>query len=127
MKLSESIGESLEDYLESILVLSQCIDRVRSVDVASYLGFSKPSVSHAVKLMVNQNLIQLDDNKIITLTEKGKEIAQETYNRHLFFSDMLTSIGVPKDIAQEDACRIEHVISKESFEAIQNYYKTTKK
>lgn len=127
MKLSESIGESLEDYLESILVLSQCIDRVRSVDVASYLGFSKPSVSHAVKLMVNQDLIHLDDNKIITLTEKGKEIAQETYNRHLFFSEMLTSIGVSKDTAQEDACRIEHVISKESFEAIQNYYKNTKK
>ena len=108
MKLEESIGESMEDYLESILVLSQCIDRVRSVDVASYLGFSKPSVSHAVKLMVNQELI-----------------SQETYNRHLFFTDMLTAIGVPKEVAQEDACRIEHVISKESFEAIKNYYKKT--
>ena len=125
MKLEESIGESMEDYLEYILVLSQCIDRVRSVDVASYLGFSKPSVSHAVKLMVNQELISLNENKIITLTEKGRAIAQETYNRHLFFTDMLTAIGVPKEVAQEDACRIEHVISKEPFEAIKNYYKKT--
>ncbi|MDD7281829.1 metal-dependent transcriptional regulator [Floccifex sp.] len=122
----DTIGESLEDYLESILVLSKCIDRVRSVDVASYLGFSKPSVSHAVKLMVNQGLIELDANKFITLTEKGREIAQETYNRHQFFEEMLVSMGVPKEIAQEDACRIEHVLSKESFEAIQKYYQNSK-
>lgn len=119
-----ALGESLEDYLESILVLSQCIDKVRSVDVASYLGFSKPSVSHAVKLMVEQDLISLDANKIITLTPSGLQIAQETYKRHVFFTEFLTSIGVPRDIASEDACRLEHAISKESFEAIQKYCET---
>ena len=120
------LGESLEDYLESILVLSNCLDHVRSVDVASYLGFSKPSVSHAVKLLVEQQFIQLDANKFITLTNKGMKIADETYRRHLFFTDMLTAIGVPKDIAQDDACRMEHVISDETFEAIQKYYENSK-
>ena len=83
------LGESLEDYLESILVLSKCLDRVRSVDVASYLGFSKPSVSHAVKLLAQQGHIHLDDNKFLTLTETGKKIAEETYRRHCFFTEML--------------------------------------
>ncbi len=120
------LGESLEDYLESILVLSKCLDRVRSVDVASYLGFSKPSVSHAVKLLQEQNLIHLDENKIISLTELGKNIAEQTYARHVFFTEMLVSIGVPKEVAQKDACKMEHVISQESFDAIQNYYKNRK-
>lgn len=116
------LGESLEDYLESILVLSKCLDHVRSVDVASYLGFSKPSVSHAVKLLAQQGHIHLDDNKFLTLTETGKKIAEETYRRHCFFTEMLENIGVPKDIAQEDACHIEHVVSQETFDAIQKYY-----
>ena len=103
------LGESMEDYLEAILVLSKCLDHVRSVDVASYLGFSKPSVSHAVKLLSEQGLI-----------------AEETYARHTFFSDMLQNIGVPKNIAIEDACRIEHVISQETFEAIKKYYQNNK-
>lgn len=117
------LGESMEDYLEAILVLSECLDHVRSVDVASYLGFSKPSVSHAVKLLLQQDLIHLDPNKFIELSEKGKLIAQETYHRHCFFKEMLENIGVPKDIASEDACRMEHVVSNETFEAIQKYYK----
>lgn len=120
------LGESLEDYLESILVLSKSLDRVRSIDIASYLGFSKPSVSHAVKLMQEQDLIHLDENKIITLTELGKNIAEQTYARHVFFTEMLVSIGVPKDVAQKDACKMEHVISQESFDAIQNYYRNRK-
>lgn len=116
-------GESLEDYLEAILVLSKQLPVVRSVDVASYLGFSKPSVSHAVKLMVEQNLIELDHSKCIHLSELGKTVAEGTYQRHVFFSSMLEEIGVPKEIAQEDACRIEHVISEETFDAIRAYYK----
>ena len=118
----QHIGESLEDYLESILVLSKQLPQVRSVDVASYLGFSKPSVSHAVKLMLEQNLIHLDDSKCIFLTEEGSKIADETYSRHTFFASMLEEIGVPRNIAQEDACRIEHVISQETFDAIKKYY-----
>ena len=92
------------------------------MDVASYLGFSKPSVSHAVKLLQEEGLLQIDPKKYLILTENGKEVAQSTYRRHLFFSEMLENIGVPRDIAQKDACRIEHIISEETFEAIQNFY-----
>ena len=109
------LGESMEDYLEAILVLSKCLDHVRSVDVASYLG-----------LLSEQGLIVLDVSKFLTLSEEGKKIAEETYARHTFFSDMLQNIGVPKNIAIEDACRIEHVISQETFEAIKKYYQNNK-
>ncbi|MBM6831367.1 metal-dependent transcriptional regulator [Faecalicoccus acidiformans] len=120
------LGESLEDYLESILVLSQKIDPVRSVDVASYLGFSKPSVSHAVKLLEKDGYLQLDKNKYLYLTEEGERIAQETYRRHKFFMEMLEEIGVPRDIAEQDACHMEHVISQVTFDAIQKYYEEKK-
>ena len=120
------LGESLEDYLESILVLSEKIDHVRSVDVASYLGFSKPSVSHAVKLLEKDGYLHLDENKFLYLTDAGNRIATETYRRHRFFREMLEDIGVPKTIAENDACRMEHVISQETFDAIQNYYENKK-
>lgn len=120
------LGESLEDYLESILVLSSKIEHVRSVDVASYLGFSKPSVSHAVKLLEKEGYLYMDENKHLCLTDSGKKIATETLRRHTFFKDMLEEIGVPSEIADEDACRLEHVISDETFEAIQKYYETKK-
>ena len=120
------LGESLEDYLESILVLSEKIDHVRSVDVASYLGFSKPSVSHAVKLLEKDGYLHLDENKFLYLTDAGNRIATETYRRHRFFREMLGEIGVPKTIAENDACRMEHVISQETFDAIQNYYENKK-
>lgn len=120
------LGESLEDYLESILILSEKIDHVRSVDVASYLGFSKPSVSHAVKLLEKDGYLHLDENKFLYLTDAGNRIATETYRRHRFFREMLEEIGVPKTIAEHDACRMEHVISQETFDAIQNYYENKK-
>ena len=120
------LGESLEDYLESILVLSEKIDHVRSVDVASYLGFSKPSVSHAVKLLEKDGYLHLDENKFLYLTDAGNRIATETYRRHRFFREMLEEIGVPKTLAENDACRMEHVISQETFDAIQNYYENKK-
>ena len=123
----QQLGESMEDYLEAIYVLSQQLESVRSVDVASYLGFSKPSVSHAVKVMSEKGLVRLDQGKILHLTDEGKEIAQSTYQRHCFFSDMLENIGVNKETAAKDAYRIEHVISEESFEAIQNFYNNNKK
>lgn len=127
MKQDTGLSESIEDYLESILVLSTQLKNVRSVDVASYLGYSKPSVSHAVKLLVEDGLVELSPNKYLLLTEEGKKAAEETYQRHVFFSDMLEAIGVPKDIAAEDACRIEHVISQETFEAIRRYYESRQK
>ena len=127
MKQDTGLSESIEDYLESILVLSTQLKNVRSVDVASYLGYSKPSVSHAVKLLVEAGIVELSPNKYLLLTEEGKKAAEETYQRHVFFSDMLEAIGVPKDIAAEDACRIEHVISQETFEAIRRYYESRQK
>ena len=88
-------GESLEDYLEAILVLSGQLPVVRSVDVASYLGYSKPSVSHAVKLMVEQQLIELDHSKCIRLSELGKQVAEETYQRHVFFPACWKRLACP--------------------------------
>lgn len=123
MNKKMQLTESVEDYLESILVLSTQLPHVRSVDVASYLGFSKPSVSHAVKLLQEEGLLEVLPSKHLVLSEEGKRIAKATYKRHVFFTEMLEKIGVPKEIAQEDACRIEHVISEETFEAIQNFYK----
>lgn len=120
---NERFSESIEDYLESILILSGQLDVVRSVDVASHLGFSKPSVSHAMKIMTDDGLIRMNPNKHLFLTEKGEAIAKATYQRHVFFTSMLEQIGVPKDIAEADACRIEHIISDETFEAIQRYYR----
>ncbi len=124
--MSDHLGESMEDYLEAILVLEDLIENVRSVDVASYLGFSKPSVSHAVKLMEQKGLIRLNSSKILHLTPEGEEIARSTYQRHCFFTDMLKSIGVDSKTAAEDACRIEHVISEETFQAIRRFYMNKK-
>ncbi len=117
------LGESLEDYLEAILVLSGQLKQVRSVDVASYLGYSKPSVSHAVKLLEKQNLITLGESKALELSPEGQRIAQEIYHRHVFFTDMLQNIGVKQEVAEQDACRIEHVLSQETFDAIERFYK----
>lgn len=116
------LTESVEDYLESILVLSTKLPYVRSVDVASHLGFSKPSVSHAVRLLAEEGFIEVNEKKQLTLTEKGAKAAESTYQRHLFFTEMLTNIGVDPQVAAEDACRMEHCISQETFEAIQKYY-----
>lgn len=116
------LTESVEDYLESILVLSEQLDHVRSVDVASYLGFSKPSVSHAVKLLQEEGLLQIDPKNIWSLPKTGRKSLSLHIGDICFFSEMLENIGVPRDIAQKDACRIEHIISEETFEAIQNFY-----
>lgn len=119
------LGESLEDYLESILVLSKQLPQVRSVDVAIHLGYSKPSISHAVKLLINQEYVTMNPNKSLELTEKGRSLAEAVFNRHVFFTNMLEQIGVDKKTAEEDACRIEHVISEKTFEAIRRYYNET--
>lgn len=117
------LTESVEDYLESVLVLSSKLPHVRSVDVASHLGFSKPSVSHAVRLLSEEGLLEVTKNKFLVLTDKGREVAEHTYARHVFFTDMLMAIGVDQTTTETDACRIEHVISQETFDAIVRYYK----
>ncbi|MGN0680352.1 MAG: metal-dependent transcriptional regulator [Oscillospiraceae bacterium] len=119
--MKERILESKENYLETILVLSNRLGGVRSVDIASEMGFSKPSVSVAMKNLREEECILVDKNGFITLTEKGREIAERVYERHTVFLEWLTSLGVPEQIACEDACRMEHDISVESFEAIKAF------
>ena len=113
-----NINESAENYLETILVLSKKLPVVRSVDIANELGFKKSSVSVAMKNLREKEHILVDDSGFITLTASGREIAEMIYERHELISSWLVSMGVPKEIAAEDACKIEHVLSKESFDAI---------
>lgn len=112
------IQESAENYLETILVIGQRKPYVRSIDIANELNFSKPSVSVAMKNLRNSGHILMDENGHITLTESGRKIAEMIYERHTALSQWLEHLGVSKEVAAEDACRIEHVISAESFAAI---------
>ena len=115
------IQESAENYLEAILILKQNKGSVRSIDIAHYLNFSKPSVSIAMKNLRNSELITVDSDGFISLTDAGHEIAETIFERHTVLSNMLITLGVPADIAAEDACRMEHVISPESFRAIKDH------
>lgn len=116
-----TINESAENYLETILVLSKQRPVVRSVDIAEQLGYKKSSVSVAMKNLREKNHITVTKEGFIYLTDSGREIAEMIYERHELLSDWLIRLGVDKNIATEDACRIEHVISKESFEAIKKH------
>ena len=119
-------NESQEMYLETILVLGKEKEHVRSVDVANDLGFKKSSVSVGMKHLREKKYIEVDEKGYITLTPAGKEIAEMIYERHQFLSEYLMKIGVPKDVAVDDACKIEHVISQESFEALKKRVKNLK-
>lgn len=111
------IHESAENYLETILILQKRQGQVRSIDIASELSFSKPSVSVAMKNLRLNGYIDVSKDGYITLLDKGREIAEKIYERHTLFSDWLIALGVSPQVAAEDACRIEHVISNETFEA----------
>ena len=114
-------NESSENYLETILILSRELPVVRSVDIANELGFKKSSVSVAMKHLRERNHITVTDAGFIYLTEEGRSIAEMIYERHEMITDFLEKLGVPKEIAAEDACRIEHVISAESFTALKKH------
>lgn len=114
-------NESAENYLETILILSKKLPVVRSVDIATELGYKKSSVSVAMKHLREHQHITVTDAGFIYLTESGKEIADMIYERHELLSSWLMHLGVPEEIATEDACKMEHVISKESFEAIKKH------
>ncbi len=116
-----NINESAENYLETILILSKTRPVVRSVDIAEFLGFKKSSVSVAMKNLREKEHITVTKEGFIYLTESGQEIADMIYERHEVLSNWLSSLGVNPDIAASDACRIEHVISKESFDAIKKH------
>ena len=107
-----------EDYLEAVLVLQRKQGMVRSVDLARHMGFSKPSISHAVGVLKNGGFLTVDDDGFLHLTVIGREIAEKIYERHLFFMEQLIAAGVDPKTAEADACRIEHIISDESFERL---------
>ena len=117
--------ESGEDYLEAILMIKKRSGNVRSIDVARELSFSKPSVSVAMKNLKTSNYITVDENGFINLTEAGQEIADKIYERHTFLTNWLTSMGVDPEVAAEDACKMEHAISSESFSAIKKFVADT--
>lgn len=116
-----SLQESGEMYLETILILSQKEKYVRSLDVAEYMGFSKPSVSRAVGLLKSGGYVVSDTDGYLTLTEEGSEVANKIYERHTLLTKFLMHLGVDEETATEDACKIEHDISDKSFEAIKKH------
>jgi len=116
------IHESAENYLETILMLQAKLGLVRSIDIVNELNFAKPSVSVAMKKLRENNYIEVDRKGHIYLTELGLDVAKTMYERHKILSEFLISLGVNEESAKEDACRIEHVISKESFEKMKEHY-----
>ena len=117
-----TIKESAEDYLETILVLGMSHTQVRSIDIVRKMNLSKPSVSVAMKKLRENGYISMSDDGYITLTESGKAIAEKIYDRHQFISQWLEELGVSDEVAKADACRIEHVLSDETYAAIKNKY-----
>ena len=115
------IQQSAEDYLETILMLSKKKPMIRSIDIVNELGYSKPSVSVAMKNLRENGYISMDKDGYITLEASGLEIAERIFERHTMLTNFFVSLGVPREIAAEDACRMEHVISPESFEALKNH------
>ncbi len=117
------LQESGEMYLETILILRREREHVRSIDVGEYMGFSKPSVSRAVSLLKNGGFLTVDADGFLSLTESGKSVAEKIYERHTALTKILMALGVDEKIAAEDACKMEHDISDETFEAIRNHVK----
>lgn len=116
-----AITEAVENYLETILILSKDQPNLHAIDICSYLGYSRPTVSIILKKMKDDGLVTVDDDNHITLTETGKAVAEQIYERHKLLSELLIHIGVSKKTALKDACKIEHDISDETFEALKNF------
>ena len=115
-----SVGKAGEDYLEAILILHRQKGMVRSVDLARYMNYSKPSISHAVKVLKKQGCLNIDEDGNLHLTDIGKRIAEKIYERHRFFTNALIEASVEPEAAERDACRMEHAISQESFEKLRD-------
>ena len=116
-----ALHESAEMYLETIYVLSQTSQNIRSIDIAEHMGYSKPSISRAMGLLKQGGYVSMDTDGFITLTDSGLAVAHKIFERHTVLSQLLTHLGVSEETATEDACKIEHVISDETFEAIKRY------
>ena len=121
------IHESAENYLETILILKGRMGEVRSIDIVNELEFAKPSVSVAMKKLRESGHILTDEEGYITLTDKGRDVAERMYERHTLLSDYLVALGVNEGTAVEDACRIEHVISEESFDKLREHVSNNSK
>ena len=117
------INESTENYLEMILILKQQNGQVRSIDIVNELGYTKPSISVAMKKLRENGYINVDENGYISLEAQGYEIASQMYDRHQTLTNLLISAGVNEEAAAKDACKIEHVISDESYQCLKNYFK----
>ena len=118
MKNEGAIGKSAEDYLESMIILKEKNGYIRSIDIATFLGVTKPSVSNAMKRLREEGYIEMNRSGFITVTEKGMEIADKIYTRHKKLTDFFIALGVTAEVAEDDACKIEHDLSDETFEAI---------
>ena len=118
MRLSKTLHASGEDYMETILVLQKKLGMVRSVDVARHMEVSKPSVCHAVSTLRDGGFLTMDEDHFLQLTDVGREVAEKIYERHCFFTEQLIAAGVDPKTAEADACRIEHIISDESFDRL---------
>lgn len=121
-----NLQESGEMYLETILILSEKKNDVRSIDICEEMGFSKPSISRAIHLLKDGGYLDIDENGYITLTDLGREIAEKIYERHRVLTALFMGLGVDEETASEDACRIEHVISDKTFKAIKKHMKEHK-
>lgn len=122
MEKKRSATASGEDYLEAVLVLQKEKGMVRSVDVARHMGVSKPSVCHAVVTLKKGGFLTMDEDLFLRLTDIGREVAEQTYEKHCFFTHLLMEAGVEPEIAEQEACRIEHVISENSFQKLSELY-----
>ncbi|MBQ8122768.1 MAG: metal-dependent transcriptional regulator [Ruminococcus sp.] len=118
-----AITEAVENYLETILILSKAQPDVHAIDICSYLGYSRPTVSIILKKMKEEGLVNVNGDNHITLTDRGREVAENIYDRHTILSEFFMLLGVKRDTALEDACKIEHDISDETFEIIKKHYK----
>lgn len=116
-----------EDYLEAMLIIKNKKGYIRSIDIARQLGITKPSVTYTTKRLREKGYITMDNDNYITITEKGLVIAEKTYARHRILTDLFIRLGVPEDIAEDDACKIEHDISSETFEALCRHLETYRK
>ncbi|MFA5586421.1 MAG: metal-dependent transcriptional regulator [Saccharofermentanales bacterium] len=117
-----SVGETIENYLETLHILLQEQEDVRSVDLANAMNFSKPTISVMMKQLREKGLIKVDTNGFLSLTKKGRAIAERVYERHVYLTDLLIRLGVEEETAAEDACKIEHVISQETFDSIKKHF-----
>ena len=125
MREQKSIHASGEDYLEAVLMLQKKNGMVRSVDLARHMGFSKPSISHAVGVLRNGGFLTVDEDGILHLTDIGREVAEKIYERHQFCTEQLIAAGVDQETAERDACRIEHAISDTSFQKLKGMVQRT--